>query len=309
MILDKPRSNLVLAPQLIAEIAAKNPMHSVFVGRALAGLAPDEMDRFEQYLCFCAGNGTSIDYIAESYLTVVQDTIAEQMYFFRHGRYRHSTFEQVAEFVYNNSDYMNRYMYGLVITAFLWPNHVEMARFFAGHLPRDRRGAYLEIGPGHGYYMMTAVSQSSYDDFTGVDISQASVAQTGALIRFFTPDAVSKVSLYHCDFLVAETLPRASFDAIVMGEVLEHVESPELFLGRIAELARPGAFIYVTTCINAPAIDHIYLWRTVEELESVIVRSGLEIERDLRLPHDGATLEQAMTQKLSINVAYVLRKP
>jgi 2-polyprenyl-3-methyl-5-hydroxy-6-metoxy-1,4-benzoquinol methylase len=284
-------------------------MHSPFVGRALAGLTADEMDRFEQYLRFCAANGATVDYIADSYLTVVQDTLAEQMYFLRHGSYRHSKFEQVAGFVYNNSHYMHSYMHGLVVTAFLWPNHVKMARFFAEHLPRDRRGSYLEIGPGHGYYMMTAASQSSYDDFTGVDISQASIAQTDALLRFFAPDVVSRVALRHCDFLDAEMLPRTSFDAIVMGEVLEHVERPELFLSRIAELARPGAFIFVTTCINAPAIDHIFLWRAVEDLASVILQSGLKIDKELRLPHDGATLEQAMTQKLSINVAYVLQKP
>jgi len=284
-------------------------MHRKFVDRSLAALTPEELDRFEQYLAFCVSSCADIPYIVESYLTVVQDTVAEQMFFFQHGRYRHSTYSEVADFVYNNSDYMNRYMYGLVVTAFLWANHVKMARFFAERLPRDRSGSYLEIGPGHGYYMMTAVARSEYDHFVGVDVSQASIEQTRALIRHFAPAAIDKVDLRHCDFLREDSLTTGSFDAIVMGEVLEHVENPGAFLGRIAALARPGAFIYVTTCVNAPAIDHIFLWRTIEDLEALFVQSGLKVKEGLRLPYEGRTLNQSIAQKLSINVAYVLEKP
>ena len=304
----EPHSGPVQVLHLVSEIGAKNPMHKGFVERALSELAPDEIIRFERYLSFCAANGATIDYIAESYLTVVQDTVAEQMYFLRSGAYRHSTYEEVADFVYNNSDYMNRYMYGLVVTAFLWPNHVKMARFFAERLPCDGRGSYLEVGPGHGYYMMTAVARSSYDDFIGVDVSQASIEQTRALIRFFAPGAVARVVLRHCDFLQEQSLSPLSYDAIVMGEVLEHVENPSLFLSRISELARPGAFIYITTCINAPAIDHIFLWRSIEELELLIMQTGLKIKEALRLPYEGRTLEQTTAQNLPINVAYVLEK-
>jgi 2-polyprenyl-3-methyl-5-hydroxy-6-metoxy-1,4-benzoquinol methylase len=91
-----------------------------------------------------------------------------------------------------------------------------------------------------------------------------------------------------------------------MGEVLEHVEQPELFLRRIAELAADDAFIFITTCINAPAVDHIYLWRTTDELEDMIRDSGLSIVEPLRLPYEGKTLEESRDQQLPINVAYVL---
>jgi cyclopropane fatty-acyl-phospholipid synthase-like methyltransferase len=175
-------------------------------------------------------------------------------------------------------------------------------------LPRDKPGAYLEIGPGHGYYMMTAVLESAFDRFTGVDISEASIAQTRAIIDFFAPEASDQIELRHCDFLDATTLASASFDAIVMGEVLEHVEQPGAFLRRIAELARPDAFIYVTTCINAPAVDHIFLWRSTDELEALFKECGFAIREALRLPYEGRTLEQSVEQALSINVAYILEK-
>jgi 2-polyprenyl-3-methyl-5-hydroxy-6-metoxy-1,4-benzoquinol methylase len=293
---------------LAAEVASVNPMHKGFVNRALPGLTSQELARFEQFLEFCERGGTSVEYIASCYLTVVEDTLGEEMYFLRHKNYRHSTYLEVAAFVYHNRDYMSRYMYGLVVTSFLWPNHVRMARFFKEKLPFDKCGAYLEIGPGHGYYMMTAVSESAFDRFVGVDISEASIAQTQAMIDFFAPQASGRIELSRCDFLDATTLTPASFDAIVMGEVLEHVECPCKFLCRIAELSRPGAFIYVTTCINAPAVDHIYLWRTTDELEQLFMECGFSIEEALRLPYVGRTLEQAAAQALSINVAYVLGK-
>lgn len=294
--------------KLGAEVASVNPMHKGFVERALAKLTSEEFSRFEQFLEFCERGGASVEHIAGCYLTVVEDTLGEEMYFLRHKNYRHSTYAEVAEFVYHNRDYMSRYMYGLVVTAFLWPNHVHMARFFNEKLPRNKRGAYLEIGPGHGYYMMTAVSESAFDRFAGVDISEASIAQTRAMIDFFAPEARGRIELSCCDFLDATTLAPASFDAIVMGEVLEHVERPGAFVRRIAELARPDAFIYVTTCINAPAVDHIYLWRSTDQLEQLFLESGFSIREALRLPYEGRTLEQAAAQALSINVAYVLGK-
>ena len=89
-------------------------------------------------------------------------------------------------------------------------------------------------------------------------------------------------------------------------EVLEHVEEPDRFLRRLAELAAPGAYIYVTTCINAPAIDHIHLWRNTDDLEGLIKRCGLTIRTALRLPYEGKTIMEAVEQNLAINVAYVL---
>jgi len=294
--------------ELVATVIARNPMHRAFVERALTSMSAEDMGRLERFLDYCQRGGAAIDYIADSYLTVVKDTLVEQMYFLRNKNYRHSTYAEVADFIYHNREYMNKYMYGLVVTAFFWPNHTRMADFFREHLPRTKRGAYLEIGPGHGYYMMTAVSESAFDRFVGVDISAESIAQTRSIIEFFAPDVAPRIELQNCDFLEADTLAAGSFDGIVMGEVLEHVERPDLFLRRIAVLARSDAFIYVTTCVNSPAVDHIFLWRSTDELETLIVDCGFRIAHACRLPYEGYTLEQSHAKALAINVAYVLEK-
>ena len=157
--------------------------------------------------------------------------------------------------------------------------------------------------------MATAASRGSFHELVGIDISEASVAQTRALLGFLAPEASRRCELRLADFhqAAAELEPR-SFDAAVMGEVLEHVEHPETFLRRIHEIVRDDAFVYVTTCVNAPAIDHIYLWRTTDDLEAMIEDCGFRIAKALRLPYEGKTLEQARKQRLAINVAYVLEK-
>ena len=170
--------------------------------------------------------------------------------------------------------------------------------------PRSGGGRYLEVGPGHGFLLLTAAEIGGYDEFLAVDLSDASVQQTESIVRHFQPD--SNVAVRKMDFLDAADLEPSSFDAVVMGEVLEHVEDPARFLRRIAELAKPDAYVFVTTCINAPAVDHIYLWRTTDALEEMIRDAGLEIATALRLPYEGTTLAESVERNLAINVAYVL---
>ena len=279
-------------------------MHERFMTGAIEAATPDELQRLDRYLDFCLSKGLDMTYLAACYLTIVEDTLEEQLYFSRHGRYRHASFADVADAVYFDRAYMDRYMYGLAISTFLWPNHVAMARFFRASLPPGRRSRYLEVGPGHGFLLLAALDVGSFDECLAIDLSAASIEQTRSVISHFRPDAVLR--LEERDFLEADDLEPGTFDTIVMGEVLEHVERPEAFLSRIAELATDGAFIFITTCINAPAVDHIYLWRTTDELEAMIVAAGLDIVEPLRLPYEGKTLEQSRDLRLPINVAYVL---
>lgn len=295
-----------LVDSLVMKVVDQYPVHQGFLEQAIAGATPEEVDRLARYLQFCMSKDLTLDYLAESYLTILGDTLDEQSHFRDHGHYRHSTFAAVAESVYHDREYMDRYMYGLAITNFLWPNHVAMARFLRQTLPRDRAGRYLEVGPGHGFLLLSAIEVGSFEEYLGIDLSAASVEQTETIIGHFHPDAPARVELH--DFLEASDLVPGSFDAIVMGEVLEHVEQPEVFLRRIAELAKVDGYIFVTTCINAPAVDHIYLWRTTDELEDLITSSGLTIVRSLRLPYEGKSLEESRALQLPINVAYVLAK-
>ncbi|MBJ18191.1 MAG: hypothetical protein CL933_02090 [Deltaproteobacteria bacterium] len=290
---------------LLSEIVRINPLQSNFLKSSLDDITPEELDDLGEYLQFCDRKSLDVAYLAECYDIIVRDTLREQMFFQRHKRYRYSTFAEVADAVYFDDAYMRKYMHGLAITAWLWPNHREMHRYFANSIPTDREGRYLEIGPGHGVYMSTAMNRSRYGFFEGVDLSPTSVEMTTALLQSRdVPDDV-RYEIYCCDMLEGD-LRHDRYDAIVMGEVLEHVEEPLLFLERIGRLAADDAFIFVTTPINAPAIDHIQLFRSPEVLENLVARAGLSVRESRLIPYPGQTTEESLEQRLPINVALVL---
>jgi len=290
------------------EIVSKNEKHRQFLETAFARLSDEERQELAEYIGFCLADGLDIQTLAKSYGVIVEDTLREQLYFLRHKEYRHTSFADVADSVYFDDAYMRHYMYGLALTAFIWPNHLDMHRFFVRCLPRNQGGSYLEIGPGHGANFLAAIRLGSYDTFTGVDISPTSIDLTRRLVTRAVPDRMDDVALLQEDFLNWQP-DNAPFDAIVMGEVLEHVEQPGDFLAQIAALGGPDSYIHVTTCINAPAIDHIYLFRDSSEIEELITASGLQVAERYLGPHVGNTVEKCIKHGLPMNVAYVLEKP
>jgi 2-polyprenyl-3-methyl-5-hydroxy-6-metoxy-1,4-benzoquinol methylase len=296
-----------LVSEMVACVAAENPMHKKNLELALARISAEESEQLGRYIAYCINSGLSIPYLVESYLTLVYDTLKEQIYFQKHGKYRHSCYEDVANDVYLNEQYMAKYMYGLALALYLWPGLLEIFRFFSRTLPRDKRGRYLEVGPGPGTNMMFAMQMTSYDSFYGIDISETSIKMTKSIIEYSLPKARAAYELERNDFLSAAP-PHDKYACIVMGEVLEHVEQPSLFLRKITEMARDDAFIFVTTCINTPAIDHIYLFESTEQVAQMIRDSGLRIQNELVLPYEGMSLENCMKERLPVNVAYVLAK-
>lgn len=293
---------------LFARIAKKNPLQRVFLSTLseCASFGPSEREGLERYVAYALASGESLDGLAASYDQIVRDTLKEQVYFRKHDRYRYARFSDVASHVYFDDAYMSRYMHGLALTAFLWPNHAEIRRHFQKvlrELPDASRGRYLEVGPGHGFYL-TAAARAGFRHVEGIDLSPTSVALTRRIVEAEASDVAARCVVREGDFLSAEL--EGGFDMIVMGEVLEHVEEPRRFLRRLRALARPGATLYVTTCANSPAVDHIYLFRSAHEVVQMAAEEGLTARDVLALPHHGTSLEESTRARLPINVALVL---
>jgi 2-polyprenyl-3-methyl-5-hydroxy-6-metoxy-1,4-benzoquinol methylase len=154
---------------------------------------------------------------------------------------------------------------------------------------------------------MQSARLGDFDRLLGVDISAASVALTRGMIRYFGIDKERKAEVVETDFLTFHEENR-EYSCVVMGEVLEHVEDPGKFLSTIARLSGPSTHIFVTTCMNAPAVDHISLFRTGREVEDIIISSGLQVTEACYVPHPGKTLAECEEEALAVNVGYVLRK-
>jgi len=295
---------MTMLNQLIKEIVLLNPMQASFVEKSAAGLSAEDCDLFNVYLAYCLDQGVSMNLLAQSYDLIVKDTFKEQVYFQRHKKYRYSTYAEVASSVYESDEYMSKYMYGLALSAFLWPNHRTLHRFFLEHMPTNLTGHYLEVGPGHGFYFMQSMKRCKFSSYKGVDISPTSVAMTKKILHSRHFGTFMNYDIETADFLASKH--KESYNFIVMAEVLEHVENPLSFLRKIKNLLDEKGLAFVTTCINAPAIDHIFLYQTIEQLESQIDEAGLTVAEKVVVPYLDLTLEETMQKQLPVNIALVL---
>lgn len=292
--------------KLVDEIKKINAFQSNFLTESLTSIKEEELVAFNNYIEYFLSSGITMEYLAVSYNVAVKDISKEQIYFKRHKKYRYSKLNEVDEAVYHNKEYMDNYMYGLAISYFLWPNHRLMHQWFNEKLPKNQKGTYFEVGPGPGYFFLSAMKLSAYNNFEAVDISEASKDLTESIVKSSFFGNFSNYKISNADFLNFEY--HKKYDAIVVGEVLEHVENPKVFLERIKEIAQDDAYIFVTTAINSPAIDHIYLFNSVDAVEKMVLEAGLKVKEKLVLPYMNHTVEEALEYLLPINIALILEK-
>jgi 2-polyprenyl-3-methyl-5-hydroxy-6-metoxy-1,4-benzoquinol methylase len=293
------------------EINRGNPIHAKYLSSVSDALSENEKKEFCDMLRFYEHQGIGVSDQAAAYFMLVSSTLEERKYFVEHGSYRYSTYKEIADSVYQNPDYMRKYMVGLCLSQYLWQMHIKGMRWFAEKIEGLSGRQSLEIGPGHGIYFSRFVERTDFQRYRAVDISPTSVKMTQDYLQYrsgLRGGAAKNVSVEHCDFF--EYNQDEKFDAIVMAEVLEHVENPLDFLRKIRELAGGltyPPFIYISTCINAPEIDHIFRFRTVDEVTNLFGSVGLSVTDWMyATAKENALLELEMKKRAPIFVAFTL---
>ena len=93
------------------------------------------------------------------------------------------------------------------------------------------------------------------------------------------------------------------YDFIVLGEVLEHLDEPKQILVKLSKLLKPGGLLWITTPTNAPALDHVYLFNTKEEVVKLINddrnASGLETVASCNYFAEDMDEETALKNKIT----------
>lgn len=242
------------------------------------------------------------------YRWMCEQFVEEELYFRRHKKYRLSTFSEAYEQVYSKSEYMSRYVNGILISQLIWLPHARAFDYFrTDFLPRTPAGgAHIEVGPGHGLFLYFAAQQPAMARLEAWDVSQSSIAATRhALDRL---GVTREVTLIEQDVLKAPSR-NAEFDSAIISEVLEHLERPDLALQTLRQALKPGGRLFINVPINSPAPDHIYLWRTTEEFTSFVADQGFDIESTQFLPMTGYSLAQALKHQLSISCVVIAARP
>ncbi len=127
---------------------------------------------------------------------------------------------------------------------------LKQALFALRGIPVD--GKILEVGCGAGQFIRAIKNICPASHCYGCDISHRAIAEAGK-----RGDGV--------EYAVSQPghIPYAdsSFDAILIFDVLEHVENPALLLGEISRVLKPGGILY---CFVPCEGDNLSLWHWLD---------------------------------------------
>ena len=93
--------------------------------------------------------------------------------------------------------------------------------------------------------------------------------------------------------------PEGKFDFISMGEVLEHVEQPLELLLKLKSILNSNGHIFLTTPTNAPAMDHIYLFKNDAEIREMIESAGFRIIEERMVYTENVSKEKIEELKIT----------
>lgn len=291
-----------LVKEFISLVSEKNELQKKYLEKWKAEDAErKELGMILQF--FMEELGYDMDFITEAYLFINHMVMEETYYFMRNCRYRNSTFDEVKKMVYDNPWYMERYMMGLSISDYIWINHIKILRYFEKNIGCFS-GRYLEIGPGFGQCLVKALMKGGFSEYHACDISKISVERSNRYLKY--RNLAEKCNVEEKDFFLYDS--EFKFHCIVMGEVLEHIEHPKEMLEKVYGLLEDDGKAFVTTVINAPAVDHIFLFQSIEDVLDMVCDSGFNVYDYMYATEGDVPLDKAVKKKLAVNIAMILEK-
>lgn len=252
--------------------------------------------------------GDELPIFIASYRWTCETLIAEDLHFRRTGSYRWSKFEDAYREVYSNADYMKKYLQGLLLSQVLWANQAAAFHFYVERfLGRLKPTAdYLEVGPGHGLLIYFAARSPSVGTITGWDVSESSLAMTRHTLDTIGVERPYSLNLHN---ILDAPMVSQAYDAVVVSEVLEHLDCPEAALDTVLEALRPGGLAFFNVPVNSPAPDHIYHWDAPAEVEKLVLARGFTIVDSDAAATTGYDLDRALRRKVTINSLIVAARP
>jgi ubiquinone/menaquinone biosynthesis C-methylase UbiE len=258
-----------------------SPIYAEIAKRQEAQLGENWRHEFVQdlYELFGEPDSGAWEDAAWGYIEFCVDASKSQNYFEKNGKYKASSFAEVQNSNYENEDFMfKNYLPGMVVSHYLWPHHYNMGKVYREKfMPRVLREVnpktFIEGGTGSAMYTLHTLRSLPNVQALAYDISPHSVTFGRRLIE--RAGLVNRCEIIQRDVL--SDPPDESTDFVLSQEVLEHLEDPSRFVANLYRVLRPGGMGFITGAVTAAHSDHIYLFKTPEEVFEMLTDNGFEI--------------------------------
>ena len=304
---------IALVKKLHRLISKKSPFQEKKINLFHKKLTKDNFIEIEEYLelyrKFLLKNRLSLDNAVSSYVEMCNDMFNCHIKFLRSGKYPVLSLDEAKKNVYFNPKKMRSYMVGLAISQFFWETHFKMFKHLQKMiLSKLNTKYYLEIGPGHGLFSFFSIKTlKNLSDYTAVDISKTSLELTKEFIKLNTSrNLKKKLNFINKDFL--DLNKNKKYELIVCGEVLEHVLNPTKLLKKIQSILKEEGKVFVSTCINCPAIDHVNQFFNIEDIEKMFLKAKFNVVSRKILPVENVSYKTALKKKITVNYSAILEK-
>jgi len=300
--MENSHKNFYFLEELISIIEQQDKLHSKKIQGNISYIREHFPEQLDELLGLIKAYFKNLDFdserIANDYIRMIKDMRKEGLYFYKYGKYRCENQNSANEHVYSKPDVMTYYMNALLVSQIMWKHHFNIFMYFQSHLKTlfeaDSDLNILDIGPGHGFFSYLIKKEFlNYKKIDIVDISDTSLEMTKKIIGL---DG-DKIKYIKKDIFDYEDTNK--YDFIVLGEVLEHLDEPKQILVKLSKLLKPGGLLWITTPTNAPALDHVYLFNTKEEVVTLINDSGLETVASCNYFAEDMDEETALKNKIT----------
>jgi len=306
--LSSQRMELMKFPQvnLFIEILEKDyPFLIGAVRRQIAEFGFPLISNFNTELLTLFGSDTKkLSNAVTGYAKFSLEAMKLQMRFQKTRQYESASYADANNQVYQNRDYMfNLYLPGIFISHYLWRHHYKQQIFFDDlFLPEisKNNSLFFDIGIGTGFYSKRMLEKTSMKG-VGFDMSPHSIEFTQALIKSHGLNDRYSTRLED----ICNVKDEVQADVIINVEVLEHLEDPQGFLNCLMAMLKPGGHAFIAAAVNAPNEDHIYLYRSGEEVAKHIEESGLRI---IHHSYDFAYDPRQKDELVPVNAVFIAKK-
>jgi len=257
--------------EVLRIIGEQDPLHMRTLKRQVS--LGKEFNALKTHICtYFEASGINPHTVADDYLRMIGDMRREGGYFMLYDKYSCKNQAEAYEKVYSKPEIMRYYINALLISQLLWKHHFNMLRYFRQTLSaiayRSDNFRVLDVGSGHGLFSWVIKTQvPSYGSIDILDISTTSLEMTRRMI------GDEGISYLHTE--LSQANPVNKYELIILGEILEHMDDPIAMLQDAMKLLSSKGMIFFTVPTNAPAIDHVYLFRNKADVMKMIEQAGL----------------------------------